>query len=171
MADPLHTTRISDHPPFQVGDNSPATITSGSYVAPKYPSVYVGRKPLRVYIEAAENDIRKSGGVWIEARGDLISRAILVTMRVMRTKSGRDFLFNPVIGSVEMAGTDGREREVSTIAILIFPTPISEKPIDLVLAFHDDLEHSRGTKDMVKRARAANVPVQIISSKNLSVDL
>ncbi len=32
---------------------------------------------------------------------------------------------------------------------------------DLVLAFHDDLAHSRGTADMVRRARIAGVPVQL----------
>jgi hypothetical protein len=37
-----------------------------------------------------------------------------------------------------------------------------EKP-DLVLAFHHDLENSKGTKDMVQRARKAGVPVQIIT--------
>ena len=30
-----------------------------------------------------------------------------------------------------------------------------------VLAFHDDLEHSRGTGDMVRRARAAGVRVEV----------
>lgn len=30
---------------------------------------------------------------------------------------------------------------------------------DIVLAFHNDLEHSKGTADMVKRAVKANVPV------------
>ena len=42
-----------------------------------------------------------------------------------------------------------------------------EQPIDLVLAFHDDLTHSRGTKDMVKRAMMANIPVEVISSRLL----
>jgi len=33
---------------------------------------------------------------------------------------------------------------------------------DLVLAFHNDLNNSKGTKDMVMRARAAGVPVAVI---------
>ena len=33
---------------------------------------------------------------------------------------------------------------------------------DLVLAFHSDLEHSKGTKDMVDRARRAGVPVEVL---------
>lgn len=35
----------------------------------------------------------------------------------------------------------------------------------LVLAFHDDLEHSKGTKDMVRRAQKAGVPVRVITHK------
>jgi hypothetical protein len=32
---------------------------------------------------------------------------------------------------------------------------------DLVMAFHADLAHSKGTKDMVNRARKAGLPVQL----------
>lgn len=34
--------------------------------------------------------------------------------------------------------------------------------VDLVLAFHDDLSRSKGTADMVKRARKAGVSVEVI---------
>jgi len=34
---------------------------------------------------------------------------------------------------------------------------------DLVLAFHDDIEHSKGTGDIVRRARKAGIPVEVIS--------
>lgn len=37
-----------------------------------------------------------------------------------------------------------------------------ERP-NACFAFHDDLDHSRGTKDMVTRCRKANVPVLLIS--------
>lgn len=40
---------------------------------------------------------------------------------------------------------------------------LTEGKPDLVLAFHDDIENSKGTKDMVARARKAGVPVEIIS--------
>lgn len=39
---------------------------------------------------------------------------------------------------------------------------LQEKP-DLVLAFHDSLKDSKGTKDMVNAARKAGVTVEIIS--------
>lgn len=39
---------------------------------------------------------------------------------------------------------------------------LDEGKPDLVLAFHDDLEHSKGTKDMVNRARRAGIEVRVI---------
>jgi hypothetical protein len=36
---------------------------------------------------------------------------------------------------------------------------------DFVLAFHDDLERSKGTKDMIEIARKAGIPVKICHSK------
>lgn len=36
----------------------------------------------------------------------------------------------------------------------------------LVLAFHDNIYSSKGTKDMVKRANKANIPVWLISGTN-----
>lgn len=38
---------------------------------------------------------------------------------------------------------------------------------DLVIAFHDDLENSKGTKDMVKQAKKAGVPTRIERSKEV----
>lgn len=40
---------------------------------------------------------------------------------------------------------------------------LDENPdIDLVLAFHDNLAESKGTKDMVERAKKADIPVKHI---------
>jgi hypothetical protein len=36
---------------------------------------------------------------------------------------------------------------------------------DIVLAFHDDIENSKGTKDMVKRAKAVGVECKVITSR------
>lgn len=41
---------------------------------------------------------------------------------------------------------------------------LDQKP-DLVIAFHDDIEHSRGTKDCVTEARKRGIPVRVITSK------
>lgn len=34
---------------------------------------------------------------------------------------------------------------------------------DLVVAFHNNIEKSRGTKDMIKRAKKAGIPVKLIT--------
>jgi hypothetical protein len=47
--------------------------------------------------------------------------------------------------------------------MLYTPIQRSEAPqIDLVLAFHSNLEASKGTRDMLQRAAAANVPYEVI---------
>lgn len=38
---------------------------------------------------------------------------------------------------------------------------LDEGKPDLVLAFHADIENSKGTKDMVNRARKAGIPVKV----------
>jgi len=43
---------------------------------------------------------------------------------------------------------------------------LDEYKPDLVLAFHNDIEHSKGTKDMIIRADKANIPVRIIGENN-----
>ena len=40
---------------------------------------------------------------------------------------------------------------------------IKAKP-DLVLAFHNDIENSKGTKDMIKIAKEAGIEVRVITS-------
>jgi hypothetical protein len=42
---------------------------------------------------------------------------------------------------------------------------LDEGKPDLVLAFHDDFENSKGTKDMVTRARKAGIKVKVLSHK------
>jgi hypothetical protein len=39
--------------------------------------------------------------------------------------------------------------------------------IDLVIAFHNDLKRSKGTKDMVNRAKKANIPIMLVSETNV----
>lgn len=36
-------------------------------------------------------------------------------------------------------------------------------PIDLVLAFHDRISESKGTADMIHRAKRAGIPIEVIS--------
>ena len=41
---------------------------------------------------------------------------------------------------------------------------LDEGKPDLVLAFHDDIRNSKGTKDMVERAKRAGIKTEVISS-------
>ena len=83
-------------------------------------------------------------------------------------------------GEAPGADTIGREAaDVLKIPVSKFPAKLSQfgklaGPIrnqqmidegnpDLVLAFHDNLKTSKGTKDMVKRARKAQIEVQVYS--------
>lgn len=43
---------------------------------------------------------------------------------------------------------------------------LDEESPTLVLAFHDDIENSRGTKDLARRAEKAGVPVRIVTSND-----
>lgn len=45
---------------------------------------------------------------------------------------------------------------------------LTEGKPDWVIAFHDDIEHSKGTGDMIKRAKRAGIPVEVISHGRLS---
>ena len=47
--------------------------------------------------------------------------------------------------------------------------PYVNEPIDLVLAFHDDLPSSRGTADMVARARKLGIEVRHLSHVGATV--
>jgi hypothetical protein len=47
---------------------------------------------------------------------------------------------------------------------------LDEGKPDLVVAFHNDLPKSKGTKDMVKRAQKADVPV-LLYNEQLAADL
>lgn len=41
---------------------------------------------------------------------------------------------------------------------------LDEHRVELVLAFHDDISTSKGTADMVRRARAVRIPVNVVRS-------
>lgn len=40
----------------------------------------------------------------------------------------------------------------------------ADEPIDLCLAFHNNIESSRGTRDMIRRAEKAKITVRLITS-------
>jgi len=42
---------------------------------------------------------------------------------------------------------------------------VVEEPIDECIAFHNNIENSRGTKDMISRCSRANIKTRLITSK------
>ena len=47
---------------------------------------------------------------------------------------------------------------------------LDEGKPDIVIGFHDNIEQSKGTKDMLNRARKAGIPVELYDSKYRKVD-
>jgi DNA-binding protein Alba len=92
------------------------TPTISSPETPRYPHVYIGRKPFRVYLEAVRSELQREGGVIIAARGDLISRAVLAAMKNLYPP----YIPSTTIGATSLKGQDGRDREVPTIEILLY---------------------------------------------------
>lgn len=44
---------------------------------------------------------------------------------------------------------------------------LPHEPIELCIAFHNDIENSKGTKDMMKRAMKANIECRLVTSEGL----
>ena len=79
--------------------------------------VFIGRKPLRVYVGKAESVLREKSSVTLAARGVLISRAILVANRV--ENGDRPRLAYDV---TREKGTDDIERDVPALEITLEST-------------------------------------------------
>lgn len=107
---------------------------------------------------------------------ELIAREI---DRVRRECGDLDNMITLVEGEAPGADTLCRQYALK-VGIIVHPHPpnwnlygflaghirnqemIDQEHPHLVLAFHDDLEHSRGTADMVERAEKAGIPVRRI---------
>jgi len=44
---------------------------------------------------------------------------------------------------------------------------LNKYKIDVVVAFHNDLAHSKGTKDMVERAKKVYIPIVLVGENNV----
>lgn len=84
--------------------------------------LYIGRKPLKVYADVARTILRQEGEVSIVARGELISRAILIGLWMGGTVS-----FNAKLEKLK--GQDGRERDVPSVEVSVSwkepPAPVA----------------------------------------------
>jgi DNA-binding protein len=82
--------------------------------------VYIGSKPIMNYCMAVITSLHEKGGsVAVKARGRAISTAVDV-VEVTRSRFLKDLTVVDIeIGTEELASTDGRMRNVSTIAIVL----------------------------------------------------
>jgi DNA-binding protein Alba len=78
-------------------------------------TVFVGAKPLRVYTDITLGVLEKSGQVTIAARGSLISKAIVVALRVQ--KEAKAELTHASVSMSTMKGEDGKDRDVPSMEI------------------------------------------------------
>lgn len=72
-------------------------------------------------------------------------------------RAAAEYLGIPVLGFPADWETHGRAAGVFRNTQML-----EEGKPDFVLAFHDDLEASKGTKDMIKQAKAAGIPVEVV---------
>ena len=82
--------------------------------------VYIGSKPIMNYCIAVITSLHEKGGsVAVKARGRAISTAVDV-VEVTRSRFLKDLTVEDIeIGTEELASTDGRMRNVSTITIVL----------------------------------------------------
>ena len=82
--------------------------------------VYIGSKPIMNYCMAVITSLHEKGGsVAVKARGRAISTAVDV-VEVTRSRFLKDLTVEDIeIGTEELASTDGRMRNVSTITIVL----------------------------------------------------
>jgi len=82
--------------------------------------VYIGSKPIMNYCMAVITSLHEKGGsVAVKARGRAISTAVDV-VEVTRSRFLKDLTVVDIeIGTEELASTDGRMRNVSTITIVL----------------------------------------------------
>jgi len=82
--------------------------------------VYIGSKPIMNYCMAVITSLHEKGGsVAVKARGRAISTAVDV-VEVTRSRFLKDLTVMDIeIGTEELASSDGRMRNVSTITIVL----------------------------------------------------
>lgn len=62
--------------------------------------------------------------------------------------------------------THGKPAGIIRNQLMIDTENKTDEPIDLCIAFHDEIENSKGTKDCVSRALKANITILYVKSKS-----
>lgn len=80
--------------------------------------IYIGKKPLMVYVTASIVQLANEPSIIIKARGMSITRAVDVSQIILKRMGMAGYNLGDVkIGSEQMQSEDGRSRNVSTIEI------------------------------------------------------
>ncbi len=84
--------------------------------------VYVGSKPILVYVTAIMTSFSRNPEVVVKARGRSISSAV-DAVEVTRNRFLSDITSEVSIGTEQMKGDEGGTRNVSTIEIILRKAP------------------------------------------------
>lgn len=80
--------------------------------------IYIGKKPLMVYVTASIVQLANEPSIVIKARGLSITRAVDVSQIILKRMGNVGYSLSDVnIGSETVQSEDGRPRNVSTIEI------------------------------------------------------
>ena len=80
--------------------------------------IFVGKKPLMIYVTATLVQLANEPNVTIKARGKSITRAVDVAQIIVKRMDTLGYkIANVKIGSEQMQSQDGKTRNVSTIEI------------------------------------------------------
>lgn len=80
--------------------------------------IYIGKKPLMVYVTASIVQLANEPSIIIKARGMSITTAVDVSQIILKRMGMVGYNLGDVkIGSEQMQSQDGRSRNVSTIEI------------------------------------------------------
>lgn len=82
--------------------------------------IFIGKKPLMIYVTATLVQLANEPTVVIKARGKSITRAVDVAQIIVKRMESMGYKIGPIVlGSENIQSEDGRVRSVSTIEVPI----------------------------------------------------
>lgn len=81
--------------------------------------IYIGKKPIMVYVMSAVMELASSSNAIIQTRGNSISTAVAVSHVLLRKTNNAYKISDVTLGEDEMEQEDEKKKNVSTIQIVI----------------------------------------------------
>ncbi len=81
--------------------------------------IFIGKKPIMVYVMSAVMELASLPNITIQARGNSISNAVAVSHILLRKTNNIYKISDVKLGEDEMEQEDGKKKNVSTIQIMI----------------------------------------------------